>query len=549
MSGEGVAGHILNAYYFLCLNYNFKRVFECQRTCNAAYYDKDTFSLPCLKHPMDEIILVGFSRGGFTVRCLAAFIDKVGLLRRKGLAFLESLFEEWKNGKDITKSIDKLQTNGLLVRTRIKVLAESDTVSSIFSREFSFVGASVPSCVDSAFHAISIHERRFGFDPMPYRTAGMRTTVQQCAFVVCHSDIGGGSEDSGSSMLPFVWMISAIQSASKARLDKFVMFRYYMPLAIELQPTSGQWRSMLDWKTSKEPIANKGTFISSSESKGYLKCSHRGWWAVWKRVTPGRFVRPRYKYWCAFKKTNLVENTGSPKRSWTQYLCKIGSVLSLGYLQEPHVVKQHSIVEDVPREAKTDVGLTIHWTVRMLQERYKHSVGCLPGYKAQARDESVGPLILDRDEQGTRLSRYIWRKQHGSQHANTPVDGTGAYLEELEPSETEVMNYERWFKYGKKIDPDRSDEEEDEETSSNERWRNVMEEFVLKEDITVPVQDRRGETMREWFLLLRKEIEALSRDDVTEQIANDSTDDDTDDSPDNGTDHGTDHGTNDRLDE
>lgn len=68
----GIAGNILNAYYFLCLNYNFR--------------DRK-----------DEIVLVGFSHGAYTVRCLASFISCVGLIRRKTLAFLPELFKGWKD--------------------------------------------------------------------------------------------------------------------------------------------------------------------------------------------------------------------------------------------------------------------------------------------------------------------------------------------------------------------------------------------------------------------------------------------------------------------
>ncbi|KAI3538699.1 hypothetical protein CABS02_11663 [Colletotrichum abscissum] len=51
LTGKGLTSNILNAYCFICNNFNFAS-------------------------GLDEIILTGFSRGAFTVRCLANFIDK-----------------------------------------------------------------------------------------------------------------------------------------------------------------------------------------------------------------------------------------------------------------------------------------------------------------------------------------------------------------------------------------------------------------------------------------------------------------------------------------
>ncbi|OAG45083.1 hypothetical protein AYO21_00431 [Fonsecaea monophora] len=70
LSGKGIEKSILNAYSFLCNNNNFGA-------------------------GQDEIILVGFSRGAFAVRCLAAFITQIGLIRRRHLFLLATVFENW----------------------------------------------------------------------------------------------------------------------------------------------------------------------------------------------------------------------------------------------------------------------------------------------------------------------------------------------------------------------------------------------------------------------------------------------------------------------
>ncbi|OCL14467.1 hypothetical protein AOQ84DRAFT_258435, partial [Glonium stellatum] len=108
--GKGVTSNILSAYCFICNNYNFAS-------------------------EMDEIVLVGFSRGAFTVRCLASFISEVGLLRRKGLTFLRILFQHWllQETGPLKDKIDTLKKGpfNLLRSAKIKVLAEWDTVSAM----------------------------------------------------------------------------------------------------------------------------------------------------------------------------------------------------------------------------------------------------------------------------------------------------------------------------------------------------------------------------------------------------------------------------------
>ncbi|KAK2012519.1 hypothetical protein LZ32DRAFT_497852, partial [Colletotrichum eremochloae] len=116
LTGKGLESNILNAYCFICNNYNFVS-------------------------KKDEIILVGFSRGAFTVRCLANFINMVGLLRRKGLPFLRPLFESWKRwgradepkkthlGVELTRKLKAL--DDLRVAAKICILAEWDSVSAI----------------------------------------------------------------------------------------------------------------------------------------------------------------------------------------------------------------------------------------------------------------------------------------------------------------------------------------------------------------------------------------------------------------------------------
>lgn len=50
-----------------------------------------------LQEPIDEIVLLGFSRGAFTARAIASFISDVGLLTNIGMESFYGIFGDWMN--------------------------------------------------------------------------------------------------------------------------------------------------------------------------------------------------------------------------------------------------------------------------------------------------------------------------------------------------------------------------------------------------------------------------------------------------------------------
>jgi uncharacterized protein (DUF2235 family) len=47
--------------------------------------------------PVDEIVLLGFSRGAFTARAITSLITDVGLLTKIGMEDFWGIFQDWKN--------------------------------------------------------------------------------------------------------------------------------------------------------------------------------------------------------------------------------------------------------------------------------------------------------------------------------------------------------------------------------------------------------------------------------------------------------------------
>ncbi|KAF2400004.1 hypothetical protein EJ06DRAFT_42518 [Trichodelitschia bisporula] len=255
-TGEGLDENILSAYCFLCNNYDH-RVDQDHRSGDP-----------------DEIVLVGYSRGAFTVRCLADLISQIGLLRRKNLHFLPSLFKKWleartdKQRGEMRDHIGGIEAFSLPVT--ITVLAEWDPVSAIrlspLRGKLSFMAGTVPTAVKNAFVAVSLHEKRFSFKPLLWEEAKDGVTVKQVAFSGCHGDVGGGNVDAGLSTLSLFWMVAQIKMACGAEIDDRVLLEM-------VQPPQIMKRRWSPFPVTEEPpknlILSKGE-INESLTKGWL---------------------------------------------------------------------------------------------------------------------------------------------------------------------------------------------------------------------------------------------------------------------------------------
>ncbi|KAK7192319.1 uncharacterized protein CC84DRAFT_1251437 [Paraphaeosphaeria sporulosa] len=209
--GRGLGANVRNAYNFLCQNFNHK---DCT----------------------DEIYLVGFSRGAFTVRCVASLIDSIGILTKPGLSGLYDAYGLWKNqqadsGTALKAFVERLDKAGLTkIGIKIKACGVWDTVSAIGvqlpawlpqppPRRLGHVDNRIPPCVEHAFHAMALNERRSAFWPVPWSEPGDSTTLRQCWFLGAHADVGGGYEDAGLANVALVWMVAQFQHFTSLAFD------------------------------------------------------------------------------------------------------------------------------------------------------------------------------------------------------------------------------------------------------------------------------------------------------------------------------------------
>jgi len=182
--GLGIDKKIKNAYIFLCLNYQ----------------------------PGDEIYMFGFSRGAYTVRCLAGLIYNSGLPSRKYIRKIPEAYELYRDRADSKKpsgsdAVSFRKSHG--DRVPIKALCCWDTVASIglpnlipslnldanFNQRYSFYDHKVNPTIENAFHAVAADENRkvYYYTPMEV-DQGQPTKLSQVWFPGGHGSVGGGLE-------------------------------------------------------------------------------------------------------------------------------------------------------------------------------------------------------------------------------------------------------------------------------------------------------------------------------------------------------------------
>ncbi|MEM6583660.1 MAG: DUF2235 domain-containing protein [Pseudomonadota bacterium] len=204
VSGLGIMKNIQDGYRFIVQNYE----------------------------PDDEIWLFGFSRGAYTVRCIAGMLNKCGILTRPNADQIPDAFDFYKKAK--IKPGDQAATKWRAKRCYdggrgpVKFIGVWDTVGALgvptrvlafMDEQDLFYDSELGSNVKSARHAVAIDERRGDFVPTLWGKKAA-TTIKQVWFVGVHSDVGGGYEPSKEGKLlsdiPLNWMA---QEASEEGLE------------------------------------------------------------------------------------------------------------------------------------------------------------------------------------------------------------------------------------------------------------------------------------------------------------------------------------------
>lgn len=204
--GHGIDYHIQEAYSFLALNYR----------------------------PGDEIYLLGFSRGAYTVRSLAGLIYNSGLPTRDRVAAIPEAYELYRDRTLKPDGVEMKafrQQNG--ERVPITFLGCWDTVGSLgipnlmawrpqdsrTQERYRFHDTQLSPIIQHARHAAAVDESRkaFSLTPMDKSRTSRSQTLRQIWFPGNHGCIGGGDAQSqGLADITLQWMMQQAQEVGLA---------------------------------------------------------------------------------------------------------------------------------------------------------------------------------------------------------------------------------------------------------------------------------------------------------------------------------------------
>lgn len=201
MMDHGLGGRILTAYGWLASRYR----------------------------PGDRIYLLGYSRGAFAIRSLAAMIERVGLLRAEAATerHIRLIWRAYRNGP-ATDHPPELRARLCHDRVPIAFLGAFDTVMALGIRlpilwmltepRFRFHDQHLGQDVARGAQALALSETRAAFQPILWDSTGREPgTIAQMWFRGVHADIGGqllGDEGARPlANIPLVWMLDQAEGA------------------------------------------------------------------------------------------------------------------------------------------------------------------------------------------------------------------------------------------------------------------------------------------------------------------------------------------------
>ncbi|KAL3419346.1 peptidoglycan binding domain containing protein [Phlyctema vagabunda] len=310
--GTGISENIREAYAFIANNYT----------------------------PGDEIILIGFSRGAFTVRSVASMIRDIGLLTLEGMSNFYPIFKDQENFRNAcyrdlfpdlpfsNKPRDEAGYDQKIYKKRlvenkltrvydpdgktivVQAVAVFDTVGSLgipnssffarlglphATREFKFYDTNLSDHIKHAFQALALDEHRKPFSPAVWeRKEHISTDLRQVWFPGAHSNIGGGYDDQEMANVTLAWMMDQLASIGVGFKESYInkIFdqnaQYYDNLPTQsgglLNRSPKQWAIM--------PVYEKHYPVRPWGLGEIIDSGSGGWFLAGKITrTPGLYMR------------------------------------------------------------------------------------------------------------------------------------------------------------------------------------------------------------------------------------------------------------------
>lgn len=189
--------------------------------------------------PGDELFFFGFSRGAFTVRTLAGFMSKVGLLQKDDDYYIPEIYACYESSQGPgsaawTRAFHNVQ--GTRPCPPIKFVGVWDTVGALGApgflgqlfnrRKYQYHAIGLNAHIQNAYHALAIDERRKPFAPAIWkRWEGWAGTLEQAWFPGVHSNVGGGYSPDGLANEALHWMVEKAEGLG-LEFDKSFLAHY-----------------------------------------------------------------------------------------------------------------------------------------------------------------------------------------------------------------------------------------------------------------------------------------------------------------------------------
>ncbi len=230
--------------------------------------------------PGDSVYLIGFSRGAYTARSVGGMIAAFGVPSKNlSNSTVPEIFAAYRErDKDKRKAMRAhLKDVYGLQDVRIAMVGVWDTVGSLgvpgklfeglMDKQFGFLDTTLSECVDHAYHAVSIDERRASFQPTlwtdadgTYRTNDAR--LEQVWFTGAHCDVGGSYADCQLADITLGWMMQKAKQNGITFLPEAEAKYFNLPKTHASGPAHDEWG--LTWGIPKHRTVPPEAYLASS---------------------------------------------------------------------------------------------------------------------------------------------------------------------------------------------------------------------------------------------------------------------------------------------